>query len=513
MKLSTNLRNGILGLSSLGLCAGITSCAKQAEQKVERPNFVFVLIDDMGWTDLGCFGSSFYETPNIDKLASEGVKFTNAYAACPVCSPTRASIMSGKYPARIDVTDWIPGRQHRGARDYEKMIQKPFKLEMGLEEVTVAEALKEEGYKTCFIGKWHIGESEEYWPHHQGFDVNIAGWSKGSPQRNKNANGYFSPYGNPMIEDGPKGEYLTDRLTDEAIKYIEGHKDNPFFVYLSYYTVHNPLMGKKELIEKFKKKAEDQGLDKKEHYTRDKAWIKEKPKKSNYKERLFQDQPTYSSMIYSLDENIGKLTAKLKELGLDKNTVIFFMSDNGGLSTSEGSPTCNDPLRGGKGWLYEGGVREPMFVKWPGVAKAGTEIDVPVTSTDFYPTILEMAGAPLKQDQHVDGKSFAGLLKGEQANGERPLYWHYPHYSNQGTTPGAAIRLGDYKLIEYFEDNHVELYNLKDDVGETKDLAADMPEKTNELKQMLHQWQKEVGAKFPDPNPDYDPSVVANSWK
>ena len=480
-----------------------TGCNKQ-EQK---PNFVFILVDDLGWKDLGCYGSTFHETPNLDKLASEGIRFTNAYAACPVCSPTRASIMTGKYPARIDLTDWIAGRQQWANQTGEhKLLPKPFKHQMELEETTLAEALKEAGYTTFFAGKWHLGEDSVYWPTNQGFYINKGGWKKGSPNGRR---GYFSPYKNPRLADGPKGEYLTDRLADESIAFLEEYHSNPFLLYLSFYTVHNPLNGKPEKIKKYEKKRDSLNYTDEERFNRDKPWMKTFGRGS-FKERLVQDNPVYASMVESMDENIGRVLDKLKELDLHKNTIIFFMSDNGGLATSEGSNTTILPLRAGKGWLYEGGIREPMIIKWPGNNLNGQTNDIPVTSTDFYPTILEMAGLQLKPEQHIDGKSLVPLLKKNNDSTKisneffnRPIFWHYPHYSNQGGKPGSAVRLGNYKLIEFFEDNRIELYDLENDPGERQNISEEYPGVVNKLKNLLDSWRDSVNAKYPEPNPLY----------
>lgn len=481
----------------------ITGCSKQ-EQK---PNFVFILADDLGWKDLGCYGSTFHKTPNLDRLASEGVRFTNAYAACPVCSPTRASIMTGKYPARIDLTDWIAGRQQWANKTGEhKLLPKPFKLQMELEDITLAEALKEAGYKTFFAGKWHLGQDSVYWPTHQGFDINKGGWKRGAPNGQR---GYFSPYKNPRLEDGPEDEYLTNRLADESVAFLEEYHATPFLLYLSFYTVHNPLNGKPEKIRKYERKSNSLNYTDEERFIRDKLWMKTFGR-GNFKERLVQDNPVYASMVESMDENIGKVLDKIKELGIEKNTIIFFMSDNGGLATSEGSNTTNLPLRAGKGWLYEGGIREPMIIKWQDNKMDGIINETPVTSTDFYPTILEMAGFPLKPEQHIDGKSLVPLLKNYDTvaiNKEflnRPLFWHYPHYSNQGGRPGSAIRLGKYKLIEFFEDNTIELYDLENDPGELNDISPDHPEIVKKLMKRLESWRDSVNAKFPDPNPLYN---------
>ncbi len=478
------------------------------EKSEPSPNIIFILVDDLGWTDLGCYGSTFHETPNIDKLAGESLSFTSAYAACPVCSPTRASIITGKYPARTGVTDWIAGRQsYSPGLPCDKLLSREFELEVKLEEVTLAEALKEAGYNTFFAGKWHLGEDSIYWPEHQGFDINKGGWSVGSPR-----GGYFSPYINPRLKSGPEGECLTDRLTDESIAFLESQTDTPFLLYLSFYTVHTPLQAKAELVEKYTKKIESEGLNPEVMETTDREWIKYAPPRGRFVERVQQGHPTYAAMIETLDNNVGRLMQKVEDMGFGKNTIFIFMSDNGGLSTSEGSPTTNYPLRGGKGWMYEGGIREPMFIKWPGSGSEGMLSDVPVTSTDFYPTILEMAGLELKPEQHMDGVSLAPLLSGEGKLAERPLFWHYPHYGNQGGKPGAAVRLGDYKLIEFFDPGLVELYDLSTDIGETKNLVDEMPEKADEMLQLLHSWQIEVGAKGMDPNPAYDPEYLRENY-
>jgi len=483
------------------------SCS-DAGKAEEKANFVFILVDDLGWADLGVYGSTFHETPNLDKLAGESLRFTNAYAACPVCSPTRTSIMTGKYPARTGVTDWIPGRQsYSPGLPGDKVLSRAFEQEMKLEELSIAEALKEAGYQTFFAGKWHMGQDSIYWPEHQGFDINRGGWSVGSPR-----GGYFSPYENPRLESGPEGEHLTDRLTDESLAFLESNDGTPFLLYLSFYTVHTPLQGKAELIEKYEAKLDSLGLDPASMETTDREWIKYAPARGRFVERTMQGHPVYASMIETLDSNVGRLMHKLEELELDKTTVVIFMSDNGGLATAEGSPTSNLPLRAGKGWMYEGGIREPMFIKWPGSGSEGKVCDIPVTSTDFYPTMLEIAGLELMPRQHMDGVSLVPILTGSGQLEERPLFWHYPHYGNQGGKPGAAVRLGDFKLIEFFDPGTVELYNLAKDVGESENLAQAMPEKVEELLEVLHSWQQEIGAKGMDPNPDYDPDYLRENY-
>ncbi len=494
-----------------------------------RPNIIFILIDDMGWTDVCCYGSSFYETPNLDRLAREGMRFTDAYAACPVCSPTRASLMTGRYPARVGVTNYIAG-QERG-----RVVSAPFLHHLPLSETSVATALREGGYATWHVGKWHLG-GPDFWPQHHGFDANIGGWDTGYPRS------YFSPYHNPMLPDGPEGEYLIDRLTDEAITLIREHvsgnqrqhspqstqraqreegsgsslsapsagnpppaEPQPFFLNLWHYAVHTPIQSKPELVEKYKRKAAALGLDRREALEEGEHFPCEHKKHMRVVRRRFQSDPAYAAMVQTLDENVGRLMATLEELGLAENTILFFTSDNGGLSTAEGSPTCNAPLSEGKGWMYEGGTREPMLVKWPGVTRPDSLCSVPITSPDLFPTLLEMADLPLRPDLHCDGVSFAPLLRGGEALDREAIFWHYPHYGNQGGTPGCSVRCGDWKLIEFFEDSSVELYNLREDVSETTNLAAHHPDIVQRLRDLLHQWQQDVAAKLPTPNPEWKP--------
>jgi arylsulfatase A-like enzyme len=490
-----------IGFGAIALTP-LTTVNNSEKSNNPKPNVIFILLDDFGYTDLGCYGSKFYETPNIDRLAREGVRFTNAYAACPVSSPTRASILTGKYPVNTGITDWIPGRQAtKSGSSSDKLIALPFKLQLDSSELTIAELLRKNGYSTMISGKWHLGADPKYWPENQGFDVNKGGYNAGQPNKSKTSNGYFSPYGNPRLEDGPEGEYLTDRQTDEAIKFIENSGEKPFFVYLSYYAVHNPLQGKEHLVEKFTQKADSLGLTKTETFTREKEWIRESMS-DNYKERIIQSNPVYAAMIHSVDENIGKLVARLRELGLDQNTVIIFTSDNGGLSTSEGSPTCNSPLRAGKGWLYEGGIRVPLIIKFPGKAKPGSERKTPVSSVDFFSTIAELTGSE-NASVKTDGISIMPLLKKDRMK-QRPLFWHYPHYSNQGVEPGSAIRLGKYKLIDNFEKEKQELYDLEHDISEINDISLKFPEKTKELFKLLEDWRDKTKAKIMVPNPDWN---------
>jgi arylsulfatase A-like enzyme len=461
----------------------------------ERPNFVFILADDLGWTDLGCYGSSFYETPNCDKLAEQGVRFTDAYAACPVCSPTRSSVLTGKYPARTKNTDFFGAPQPGNSKRNTKHLPAPYLERLAAEEVTLAEALKEAGYATFFAGKWHLGP-EGSWPEDHGFDVNKGGWSRGGPYGGKK---YFSPYGNPRLEDGPPGEHLPHRLAKETIRFMEEHRDGPFLAYLSFYSVHTPLMARTDLKKKFVQKKQRLGLEA--------EWGVERGRKV----RLTQDHAVYAGMVEAMDEAVGDVMNALERLGLAENTVVAFMSDNGGLSTSEGHPTSNLPLRAGKGWLYEGGIREPMIVAWPGKVEGGRVCDVPVTSTDFYPTFLEMAGLPLRPEQHVDGVSLVPLLGEEKQPDRDAIYWHYPHYGNQGGAPGGVIRVGDWKLVAWYEDGSLELFNLKDDVGEKQNVAAEYPAKVEELHERLKAWLAETDANMSAPNPRFDPKK--DVWK
>jgi len=441
------------------------------------PNFIFILIDDMGWTDLGSFGSTFYKTPHIDKLAAAGMKFTDAYAAGPVCSPTRASILTGKYPARLHLTDWLPGRRDMPTQ---KLLRPEIRQELPLEEFTLAEALKTKGYATAHIGKWHLG-GQGFEPQKQGFDLNVAGDHTGTPLS------YFHPFQRdgrfmPGLERGAEGEYLTDRLTSEAEKFIEQYREKPFFLYLAHYGVHIPLRAKAEIIAQF------QGAPASQVHT----------------------NAIYAAMIASVDESVGRLMRKLDELKLAANTVIIFTTDNGGLSVREGPntpATSNAPLRNGKGYLYEGGIRVPLIMHWPGVTKPGSVCRTPVSSVDYYPTLLEIAGVKPDRSQIIDGVSLVPLLRQVGVPQREALYWHYPHYSNQGGRPGSAIREGNFKLIEFFEDARQELYNVREDVAEQNDLTRQFPDKAVALHRKLSDWRRQLDAQRMSANPDYKPAA------
>ena len=466
------------------------ACGFPVAAETKRPNFVFFLVDDLGWADLSCYGSDFYETPNIDRLAASGVKFTHAYTACPVCSPTRASILTGRHPVRLEITDWIPGTR-RNLMQNPKFLHVEDRHNLALEEVTFAEVLKGEGYQTFFAGKWHLGD-RGHWPTDQGFDVNIGGNDKGSPP-----GGYYAPWDNPTLKAKREGEYLTERLTEEALALLDNRDtQNPFLLYLCYYNVHTPITPYEKRIDHYRQKAEA-------------MFDSETPTKVERDgiSRTRQDNAEYASMIAAVDDSVGAVLQKLDELKLDENTIVCFFSDNGGLCTNRrrAGPTSNLPLRSGKGWLYEGGVRVPLIVRAPGIATPGSETNTPVVSTDFFPTILELAGLSSQPELPADGQSFVPLLKQEQDAVNRTLYWHYPHYHGSTWTPGASIRDGDWKLIEFYEYDTAELFNLAEDPGETNDLSHENPAKAAELREKLLAWQKEMHAQMPQPNPDYQP--------
>lgn len=460
-------------ICSFALVAGFVSLAK-AESTPQRPNIILMLIDDMGWTDLGCYGSKYYETPNIDRLAREGMKFSQAYSACTVCSPTRAAVLTGKSPARLHITDWIAGHDRPKARlkipDWTKQLP--------LEELTLAERLKPLGYRCASIGKWHLG-GPEFYPEKQGFDINIGGNDRGQPPS------YFSPYGIETLKDGPKGEFLSDRLTQEALSFI-GAEDAPFFIYMPHYAVHTPIMGKPEVVEKYQKKRAVNG----------------------------HANPTYAALVESVDDSVGRLRAELEKRGQWENTLFLFTSDNGGLSGTVGAkgwqrgPTDNSPSRLGKGSAYDGGVHVPLIVSWPAKIKPGSECETPVISYDFVPTILEAVGEKLAQSEPLDGASLMPLLLETAPLTRDAIYWHYPHYHPGSATPYSAIREGDWKLIQFHENSRVELYNLRRDPGEALDVSDVESDVTVRLTEKLHDWRQKVGAQQTDLNEAYDPEAA-----
>lgn len=445
-----------------------------------KQNVVFILVDDLGWTDLGYAGSSFYESPHIDQLSQESFQFTQAYSSGSVCSPTRAALLTGKHPARLNITDWIPGMKDDG----NNLVGPTDLNEMPLGELTLPEIMKDNGYKTFFAGKWHLG-GEGFYPENQGFDENHGGHDKGSPP-----GGYYSPYKNPRLSDGPTDEYLPDRLTDESISFLKNKGDNPFLLYLSFYTVHTPIQASRKHIDYFEQKLAKLNPQ----------LIEAKKEKLGIT-TMHQYNPAYASMVYALDENVGRLITALKEQNLYHNTTIVFTSDNGGLSTlhekkfGRSGPTSVLPLRGGKGWLYEGGIRVPLLIKPAGSNPRDQAIDVPVISHDLFPTICELTDISNKSSL-VDGVSLAPLFDSGSTMTRSDLFWHYPHYHGSGWTPGAAIRQGDWKLIEFYESGTVELYDLKTDISESQDLSGEQPELVDELRDRLKELQHSVSAQM-----------------
>jgi arylsulfatase A-like enzyme len=465
--MKTCIRSGWATALVAGLFFLVGFATAHAAAPAPKLTVVLILADDLGWTDLHCYGSEFYESPHIDRLARDGVKFTQAYSACTVCSPSRAALLTGKYPGRLHITDWIPGLPPENP----KLLVPDWTKYLPLEEFTLANALHSAGYATASIGKWHLG-GEAYWPDKHGFDINLAGTEAPNPKS------YFAPYKIVTLPEGPDGEYLTDRLGVEANRFIEQHKDQPFFLYLPHFAVHLPVQAKQALIEKYRAKRH--------------------PGQK-------QNNLGYAGMIESMDDTVGSIRKKLDELKLADHTLLIFASDNGGRVPT----TSNLPLRVGKGSCYEGGTRVPLIFYWPGVTKPGSVCDVPVIGVDLYRTILDAAGVKEGADKGVDSASLVPLLCQTGGLKRDELFWHYPHYQHYqlgGTTPYGAIRKGDFKLIEFFSDMRVELYNVREDIGEQNDLATKLPAKVEELRTRLHAWRKEVGAQMPTHNPNYDAS-------
>ena len=454
-----------------------------AEQEHHRPkNVVVVLVDDLGWADLACYGSEFNDTPNLDELAARGTRFNQAYAASPVCSPTRAALMSGRDPVRLGITDWIPGHRVPPGRLLETP---PIRSELAPDEVTLGELYKEHGYTTGYFGKWHLGIDEAYWPEHRGFDVNKGGISVGTPP-----GGYYSPYDNPRLEDGPEGEYLTNRLTDEAIAFIRGNRDDPFLVYLAFYSVHGPIQGYDKWDAYYEAKSESLPAEVREAYEIE----------GIARTRLHQSDPLYAAMVRAVDDNVGRLLAELEALGLDERTVVVFTSDNGGMSTRGGrnlAPTSNKPLRAGKSWGYEGGLRVPLIIRAPDHPHPGAVSEQTSISMDLMPTLLDLTGLPSRPDLHLDGISLVPALADPDYTEARTLTWHYPHYHTYGWTPGSAIRSGDWKMLLFYETGNRQLYNLAEDIGETRDLANQHPRRLDDLTDLLNKRLDAIGAQIP----------------
>ena len=440
-----------------------------------RPNVILILADDLGWTDLRCYGSDLHDTPRLDRLAAEGVRFTQNYSACTVCSPTRAALLTGKYPARLHITDWIPGLMP----DNPKLLVPDWTKHLPAEEVTLGSLFKSAGYRTATIGKWHLGGPEHY-PDRHGFDVNIAGTDKAAPPS------FIAPWGIPNLPEGKPGEYLTDRLGEEAAQFVRDSRDQPFFLYLPHFAVHTPIQGREDLVKKYR--------------ARDRS-------------KLRHRNAHYAAMTESLDAAVGRVLDAVDQCGLTDNTVVIFTSDNGGRITKQ--TTTNAPLRYGKASAYEGGVRVPLIIRWPGKARTGSVCTTPVVTMDLFPTLVEIAAlAPPQSTSPTgppgrDGISLVPLLLGTAPTSRQELFWHYPHHQHYqlgGTMPYGAIRSGDFKLIEFYDEMRVELYDLKNDVGEQNDLAAAQPDRAIALRARLHAWRSEVGAQMPTPNPAYDPA-------
>lgn len=511
-----------LALTTILILSGCTpSSSPKGDQEGNRPNVVFLFVDDLGWKDLGVYGSDVYETPHIDRLARQGMRFTNAYSAGAVCSPTRASLLTGQYPPRVGITDWIPGRSSHSFQP----LRAPEDLDhLPPSDTTLAEALRQHGYDTHFIGKWHLG-GEGSLPTDHGFDTNVGGNAMGNP----GPGGFFSPYNITNIADTVEGEYLTERLTDEALQVIDdSDPENPFFLMMSFYTVHRPLQAPDSLISYYRDKIA--GHD----YTNPEFVVEQNPDMPAYEETTWaekqdwgdneslfrqegfnerrsvrvkrqQDHPVFSAMVHYLDYSVGRILDRLEAQGLQENTIVVFYSDNGGLASEyRGAATSEVPLRAGKGWLYEGGIRVPLIVRWPGHVPEGAVNRSLVNSPDFYPTLLEMTGLDLLPSQHVDGTSVWSALRDGRAMTDRALYWHWPHYSNHGQqSPAGAIRLGRFKLIEYFENGTRQLFDLKADLEERENLVETRPALADSLTWMLHRWREDVGAEMPRPNPNY----------
>ncbi|MEN2281622.1 sulfatase [Algoriphagus sp. SE2] len=478
-------------------CIYLFSCSPKGDS-TPKPNIVFILVDDLGYNDVGFMGSEFYETPNLDKLASKSMIFTNGYANSAVCSPSRASIMTGKFTANHGITDWIgapAGEAWRNYKRYSKLLPADYEHQLPKEMTTLPEALKESGYATFFAGKWHLGSAEEKsLPTDHGFDINKGGYHVGGPY----SGGYFSPFENPFMEDFPeeKGMSLSMKLAKETNLFIEQHQQDKFLAYLSFYAVHAPIQTSEEKWARYREKAEAMGID-------SAGFEMERVLPA----RKHQDNPVYAGLIEQMDEAVGAVLSKLEELGLEENTIIMFTSDNGGVVSGDNYSTNLDPLRGGKGYQFEGGTRIPYLIYVPWLNNNGAKNNAPVSGIDFYPTILDFAGIS-PANETLDGTSIRPLLEGGNLE-ERTLYWHYPHYGNQGGEPNSTIRKGDWKLIHYWEDGHNELYNLSNDLGEEHDLASENPTKTSELSKELLTWLSERNANMAREDPLYNPDSAA----
>ncbi|MFH5885482.1 sulfatase [Halalkalibaculum sp. DA3122] len=493
-----------MNLNSSSICLIIIlaclagACTPLEEQPApEHPNVLFIIADDYGYHDMSSMGSEFYDTPHLDRLAARSMVFTQGYTAGRVCSPARASIMSGKTPARHGITDWLGARTGTDWREqgrHSKLLPPDYVDHLPHEYQVLPEAMRQEGYTTFFAGKWHLGGEGSY-PEDHGFDFNQGGFEAGGPY----TGGYFSPFNNPKMEDHPeeKGMSLPEKLAKETSRFIREHRDRPFFAFLSFYAVHAPIQTTRANWSKYRDKADSLG-------------IAEKGFEMGYflPIRQVQDNPVYAGLVEHMDDAVGQVLETLRSEGLDDNTIVIFTSDHGGVAAGDDYATSNRPLRGGKGYQYEGGLRVPYFISVPWMDHGGTEESTPVTGTDFYPTILDLAGADLRPEEHQDGVSLRPLLEGEPIP-ERPLFWHYPHYGNQGGRPSSVIRQGRWKLIRYHADSSQVLYDLQADLPEQADLSARHPEVAERLGSRLTEYLQETGAKFPRKDPQYDPQKEA----
>lgn len=534
------IANFASSVATANLAMVAMSGTAEGTPKRQQPNVVFILIDDMGWRDLGCFGSDFYETPNIDRLAASGVSFSNAYASCHVSSPSRASLLTGQYPATVGVTDWLPGRREY---PFQKLSTTVVTQDLPHESYTMAEVFRDNGYATACIGKWHLGETGSV-PQEHGFDMHVPdGYLRGWPDT------YYAPF-NMNGYNGEAGDYLTDKMTDEAIAFIDEHKDSPFFLFLSHFAVHDPIEGRADLVKKYTEKLAKMPASDIEPYILEgnpddpdalgREELLECLKNPVYaknhrilpkdvvKIKQIQDNVHFAAMVESVDESVGRIMHTLEENGMDENTIVVFFSDNGGMSAANyGNPNrvCNPdnlnasystavyPLRGGKGWMYEGGLRVPLVISWKGHCAVGHTTQTPVTTPDLYPTLVSMTGAKMKEKVAFDGVDISPLLKKKNI-AERPVFWHFPHYSNHAMiTPGGAVRMGDYKLIEYYENGTVQLFDVVNDERETNDISAEHPEIVSRLHKMLNDWRVSVGAQMPKRNLAYDEIIDKDRYE
>lgn len=493
----------LLAVATLGATACTDQTPASTESAPTQSNVLLILADDLGYHDLGFTGSTFYETPNLDRLARSGVSFTQAYAGSRVCSPSRATIMLGQFAARHGITDWIgarSGENWRQSNRHTTHLPPDYVHALPAEQTTLAEAFAAGGYETFFAGKWHLGGESSY-PEDHGFVHNAGGWEKGSP-----IGGFFDPYKNPKLRNRRAGENLSIRLAAETSDFLAAEKSAPFFAMLSFYAVHAPVQTTRERWDRYRRKVLDEEISPNGYELERRFPI-----------RVVQDDPTYAGLVEQLDLAVGVVLDALDSLGLADNTIVVFTSDNGGVASGDAYATSNLPLRGGKGYQWEGGIREPLLLYVPpkiastalGDQRPPAEVTTPVTGADLYPTLLSLTGLPPRSDQHLDGQDLSPLLRGDSL-ASRPLYWHYPHYGNQGGDPSSILRSDDWKLIHYWEDGHTELYDLTNDPAERQDLSRAFPDRTKILRGQLLDWLEEVDALYLSPDTNYDSAAAAD---